>query len=132
MRESGFSITALYVGLNVLIAAVLGMAVTVRRARRQIPDGDGQDVPMRQAIRAHGNNAEYVPFVLVALAVLESLGASSPLLHGLGASLTLARLAHAQGMYRRPGSSVGRVAGATITWIVMLIAGGASVYYALV
>jgi uncharacterized membrane protein YecN with MAPEG domain len=35
-------------------------------------------------------------------------------------------------MYQKPGSSPGRVAGATITWLIMLIAGGANIYYALV
>ena len=127
----GFPITALYVGLNVLLAAGMGVAVTMSRARSEIPDGDGGSARMRQVIRAHGNNAEYVPLVLVALGALESLGASAALLHGLGSALTLARIAHAQGMYQKPGSSPGRVAGATITWLIMLIAGGANIYYAL-
>ena len=132
MIEAGFPTTALYVGLNVVIAAGLGITVTVARARHQIPDGDSGSAPLRQAIRAHANNAEYVPFVLIALGALESLGASPVLLHGLGGALTVARLAHAQGMYQRSGSSPGRVAGAMITWLVMLIAGGASLYHALV
>ncbi|HBA42281.1 MAG TPA: hypothetical protein DCZ07_04830, partial [Alphaproteobacteria bacterium] len=44
---------------------------------------------------------------------------------------TVGRLAHAIGLSGSSGRSLGRFIGTILTWLVMLVAGGLSVYYAL-
>ena len=112
-------ITTLYAGLNGLLALVLALRVTMVRAKKKIDIGDGGDGQLLQAIRVHGNNAEYLALILVLMALIEVLGAPVMALHVLGVALTLGRVLHAQGMYSTAGPSFGRVAGQMATWIVL-------------
>lgn len=112
-------ITVLYAGLNGLLALLLAINVTRNRARRKIDLGDGGNMELLQVIRAHGNNAEYVPLALVLMALIEMTGAPALALHVFGVLLTAGRLLHAQGLLARSGASVGRVAGQTATWLAL-------------
>lgn len=112
-------ITALYAGLNGLVALFLAVRVTMARVKKKIDIGDGGDQQMLQAIRVHGNNAEYLALILVLMALIEALGAPVMALHVLGIVLTLGRVLHAQGMYSNAGPSFGRGAGQMATWLVL-------------
>jgi len=115
-------ITALYAGLNALIMLALAIYVVRERMRAKVGIGDGGDPGLARSIRAHGNNIEYVPIVLLLVLLLE-LGGSSPwLVHALGLALTIGRAAHGVGLNQSEGPSVGRAVGVTATWGVMLIA----------
>ena len=85
--------------------------------------GEGGNELLIRRIRVHGNAIENIPIGLLLMLVLELNGSSPGVLHGLGASLTIGRLAHAQGLSGSPGTSVGRFVGTTITWLA--IAAGA-------
>ena len=111
--------SALYAGLNALIMLGLAAAIPPQRIKKQVGLGHGGDARLEQAIRAHGNNIEHVPMALLLIGLLELMAAPLWLLHGLGAGLTLARLAHAQGLYRTPLASPGRSIGTLLTWAVM-------------
>ena len=115
-------ITALYAGLNALLAIALSVNVVLSRARRKIDLGDGDNISLLQVIRAHANNAEYVPLALVLLALIEMTGAPPLALHIIGILLTLGRLLHAKGLLSKSGASVGRVAGQSATWLAILAA----------
>ncbi len=115
-------IAALYAGLNALLAIALSINVVMNRARRKIDLGDGGNMDLLQVIRAHGNNAEYLPLALLLLALIEMTGAPPFALHIIGILLTLGRLLHAQGLLSKPGASVGRVAGQSATWLALLAA----------
>jgi len=115
-----FLITALYAGINGLIALVLAARVTVNRARRKIDIGDGGDPAMQQVIRAHGNNAEYLALILVVMALVEVLGAPALALHVFGVGLTVGRLWHCVALSASPGVTVGRVVGQSLTWLALL------------
>ena len=112
---------ALYAALNVVIATLLGIQVTRTRAREKVDIlyGD-QNEAVIKAVRAHANNAEYVPLGLVVLLGLGLLGAAAWQVHALGVALTLGRVAHAQGMYASLSASPGRVVGQTLTWAANL------------
>ncbi|HEX9836792.1 MAG TPA: MAPEG family protein [Alphaproteobacteria bacterium] len=121
--------TAIYAGILLLIGLVLGALTTRARVKNSVLIGDGGKEPVIKAIRAHANFAEYVPLAVIGIGLAEMAGGPAWLVHGMGVVLVLARLAHAQGMYQTTALSPGRLAGATLTWIVYLVAGLASLYY---
>ena len=115
------AIVAFYAGLNALIVLALAALVVRQRFGTDTMFGAGGPV-MQQAIRAHGNAAEYVPIILLLLLLLALLGLSSLWLHLGGIALTLGRLLHAWGLLTNPGASFGRFAGTLLTWLAMIAA----------
>lgn len=114
------TVTALYTGLFLILLLALAASVVRRRLRGQVSLGDGGDTALRQAIRAHGNAAEYVPIVLISLGVLENMGTSAVLLHLYGGVFFLGRLLHAWGLAQPQGVSNARKGGILLSWLVML------------
>jgi uncharacterized membrane protein YecN with MAPEG domain len=108
-------ITALYAALCALIVLALAVRIMIMRFRSRTGIGDGGDSRLARAIRIHGNAIEYVPIALVLLLVAELDGARPALLHGCGIVLVVARIAHALGLVRSPGLSLGRGIGVTGT-----------------
>lgn len=91
-------VTALYAALNAIINIALAYRITVLRGRHKVSLGMGDVPELTVAIRAHANNAEYLPLALVLLLITELCGGSSMWLHLLGGGLLLARIAHALGL----------------------------------
>jgi uncharacterized membrane protein YecN with MAPEG domain len=114
-------ITTLYVAIHGLI--ILGMAVFVarRRGAAKISLGDGGNESLLAAMRVQGNYGEYAPIALMMILVLELMGGTPLLLHGLGIALTIGRLAHWQGLASSTGTSVGRAIGTSLTFLVILV-----------
>ena len=108
-------ITALYAALCAFIVLAFAVRIMVMRFRMRTGIGDGGDSRLARAIRIHGNAIEYVPIALVLLLVAELDGARPALLHGCGIVLVVARIAHALGLVRSPGLSLGRGIGVTGT-----------------
>ena len=115
-------IAGLYAALNAIIMLVLGMHVSRMRGKTKINLGDGGNPELLRAIRAHGNNTEYVPFALILMSLLALQQASVMLLHGLGLALTLGRIAHGLGLSRSAGLSLGRGLGTGLTYLTILLA----------
>lgn len=114
-------VTALYAGLNGLLAVFLAIRVSLHRAKERIDIGDGNNAALLQTIRVHANNAEYVALGLVLLLIVEMLGAPLAAVHVLGASMFVARVLHAQGLYSMSGPSFGRIVGQTVTWLMLAL-----------
>lgn len=121
-------ITALWTGLLGLLMLALAMQVVRARVTENVIFGDGGSVVMLQRIRVHANFTEYVPMGLLLLLVLELNGTSAMWLHGLGGSLFLARLLHAFGLATNTGTSPGRFVGTILTWLMLLVASGLTIY----
>lgn len=115
------TVTALYTALFLLLLLALATMVVSKRMRGRVAMGDGNQAPLQQAIRAHGNAAEYVPIVLIGLAVLENMGTSPAVLHVYGAAFFIARVAHAWGMAQKITTNNARKLGIVVTWLVMLL-----------
>jgi hypothetical protein len=113
-------IVSLYAGINGLIALALAVRVVRQRSKTGTSLGSGGHAALEQAIRVHGNFIEYVPLVLILLALLELDGTPALRLHVLGAGLTLGRILHAWGLSSKPGLSFGRSAGIALTWATLL------------
>jgi uncharacterized membrane protein YecN with MAPEG domain len=113
-------VTPLYAGILVLWFIVLSARV-VNIRRRGISFGDNGDRAITPVVRAQGNFAEYVPMALLMMAFLEANRFSIYWLHALGVALVVARLLHGLalsfGWQRRPG----RMAGAALTFIVLVV-----------
>ena len=117
-------ITMHYAGALALVFLVLSVRVVQGRTGKGRPSlGDGGDKDMLRRIRGHANFAEYVPLILVMMALLESRGVSALALHGLGGSLLAARIAHGVTFAFLENSPLGRTFGATVTLLVLLVAG---------
>ena len=112
-------ITLLYAGLCTLLVLVLALRVVLWRQKHQIGLGHGGDRELLKRVRAHGNAIENMPMALILLGGLELNGYPVVLIHGLGGTLLLARMAHAFGLSRNSGPSLGRVLGTMVTWLLL-------------
>jgi len=131
MLLTHMQVFALYAALNAAIILVLAVLVTRARRRHKVLLGDGSNPELLRAQRAHGNAVEYVPLVLILLLTLASLKASLIIIHVIGALLTFGRILHAIGLSRSSEASIGRAGGILLTWISLLIAIIACLFYAL-
>lgn len=118
-------ITALYAALLGLLFIFLSFRVSKHRLAGHVSLGDGDNPELAQAIRAHGNFAEYVPLALILLGLAEAQGAASGLvLHALGAGLLLGRVLHAWGISQPNAVHNARKLGIALTWGAILAASG--------
>lgn len=117
------SITSAYLGILGLLYAVLGLQVSRLRQGHQVLFGDGGNIKLRSAIRAHANFAEYVPIIVLMVAMLEMSGMPAVRVHLLMGALLVARLLHPLGMYVGPRTlrfQIYRVGGITLNWLVLV------------
>ncbi len=118
--------TALYIVLNAVIMIALAANVIRMRYRTRTRFGDSSNPEMLRAIRAHGNNTEYVPIALILLLLAHSLGGGLPLIHAIGLSLTVGRILHGIGFLARAhetptGHSYLRMVGMILTFFAILV-----------
>jgi uncharacterized protein len=119
------SVTGFYLGLLALIYAALALEVARLRRGNRVLFGDGENLKLRSAVRAHANFMEYVPIIALLVAILEMSGSSAIPVHVLMGALLVARLLHPLGMYSKPRTwqfSAGRVGGIVITISVLIAA----------
>ena len=117
------SITSAYLGILALLYLVLGLQVSRLRRGHRVLFGDGDNIKLRSAIRAHANFIEYVPIITLMVAMLEMSGLAAMWVHLLMGALLLSRLLHPLGMYAAPTTlqfRIGRVGGITITLVLLL------------
>lgn len=123
-------LVGLYAGLLALLGLVLAMRVVTMRARKEIGLGDRGDPTMLAAIRTFGNFAEYVPLALVLILLGAMSGIPVWAVHALGGGLLLGRLLHAVGVKPDQPVTVGRISGASITWLVIAASAVILIYFA--
>lgn len=122
-------ITLTIAGAAALLHVWLSLRVSRLRRPLKIGVGDGGNEVLLRRMRAHGNFAENMPLFLVLLGVVEMAVGKSLWLWAAGIVFVLARISHAFGM-DRPGANILRVAGITLTWLVLLGLGGFAIYLA--
>ena len=113
-------ITALYAGLLAIIAVVLGFRVGRLRLRTGISLYDGGDKALAVAVRQHANFIENVPLALLLMMLAELNVTRAPLLHGLGATLVVARILHPFGLeYDRMRTPLRGIGSALTTLVIV-------------
>ena len=89
-------ITAIYAAILTFVYVKLTLNVINLRRQNQVSLGDGGREDLQQAIRSHGNFAEYVPLGLVLLACLEANHIHWTIVLLLGGVFTTGRLYYAK------------------------------------
>ncbi|PKL96614.1 MAG: hypothetical protein CVV18_01060 [Gammaproteobacteria bacterium HGW-Gammaproteobacteria-8] len=121
-----------YAGLLGLVLIALSLQVVLLRRRHQVGIGSGQVQALERAIRVQANFTEYVPLALLLLILLGISGrVADAALHGLAGALLLGRILHAVGLSRSAGTSLNRVFGTLLTWLVLLSSALIAVFLAL-
>jgi uncharacterized membrane protein YecN with MAPEG domain len=120
-------VTPLYAGLLTLFFVLLSVRV-VNLRRRGILFGDNGEIGVTRIVRAQANFAEYVPLALLMMGFLEASRHSIYVLHALGIALVVARLLHGLALSFGWQPRTGRVAGAALTFAVLLIEAALCLY----
>jgi len=118
------TITALYAGLLALLLLFLGLRIPFLRARYKVSlgDGDGKAPQLLEAIRMHGNAAETIPIGLILLFLVDAMGYSLYLVHGIGIGLLLGRILHPIGLAGGGRHFWARGLGMVLTWLAIGVA----------
>lgn len=114
--------TPLYAVLLVPLYFILSTRVILYRRRNRVAYGDKSYPPFAAMIRAHGNFAEYVPIILMLMALAELNGVSPAALHLTGLILLAGRWMHGLGMAYRPKEFRWRVWGMWLTFTALALA----------
>ena len=122
MIDQSLQAVALWAGLNLGWTLLLALNVTRHRMKEGVSTGSGSSQPLDRAVRAHGNNIEYVPGAILSILILAALGYSPLVINLLGASLLVARFCHAHGIQQlEVDLPKTRVLGNVLTWALYLI-----------
>ena len=122
MIDQSLQAVALWAGLNLGWTLLLALNVTRHRMKEGVSTGSGNGQSLDRAVRAHGNNIEYVPGAILGILILAALGYSPLVINLLGASLLVARFCHAHGIQQlEVDLPKTRVLGNVLTWALYLI-----------
>lgn len=122
--------TPLYAGLLALWYLVLSYRIITMRMEGT-SFGDGGNPVLLRRIRAHGNFAEYVPFILILIGILELSHLPNIIVHGLGITLVIARLLHGYALSFRETFKFGRFWGTALTFLLLFVCGLLCIYQAI-
>ena len=75
------TVTPIYAGLLVMLFFILSARVIQRRISARISVGDGDDKDLRKRMRVQANCAEYAPFGILLLLIVELQGTPVWTLH---------------------------------------------------
>ena len=89
-------LTAIYAAILTFVYVKLTLNVINLRRQNEVSLGDGGREDLQQAIRSHGNFAEYVPLGLILLGCLEANHIHWTIVLLLGGVFTLGRLFYAK------------------------------------
>lgn len=114
-------VTPLYAAILAAVFLVLTARVVQLRNSTRVSLGDGGDISLQRAIRAHANFAEYVPLALLMLMILEASRFSIYLVHAIGVALVIARVLHGYALGFTREFRFGRFAGVALTVAVLVV-----------
>ncbi len=115
------TITPMYAGMLGIILLVLSIrVVAVVRAKGNVLYGDGGNPDFTTVMRGQANFVEYVPLILILIAMAEAGGTSSTWVHAMGGALVVGRVLHPFGLTNAPGINPLRFVGTNLTWITLL------------
>lgn len=93
-------ITTFYASTLALFFVWLSLNVIKLRRRFRVRLGDGDNAELLAAISAQSNAAQYIPFTLLIIALLEINNGHGMLVHLFGLMLLSGRIIHARGILK--------------------------------
>ncbi len=116
------NVTSIYAACLGILLFALSLNVIRLRWKHKVGIGEGKDnKDLRTGIRMHANFTEYVPTILLLLALAEISGSSDLVLHIIGACLLLGRILHPIGLFLSIGTSAPRALGMALTFTSLLV-----------
>ncbi|MGC1497985.1 MAG: MAPEG family protein [Sulfitobacter sp.] len=115
------TITPIYAALTAFIFLALSWRVIRYRRANLISLGDKGDKNLLKRMRAQANCAEYAPFAVVILLLVEMSGAPALAVHLLGIALVAGRALHAYGFASTPQLISLRQLGMLLTLLVIAL-----------
>ncbi|MFM2424226.1 MAG: hypothetical protein RLZZ70_617 [Candidatus Parcubacteria bacterium] len=112
-------ITTGILGLLFLVHTI--RVISARSAEGGPALGDGGSEAVERKIRTHGNFAEYIPFLLFVLFLLESVGVATLYLVVYATMLVLGRVIHAYGLLPVGGILWARIVGMIFTMTALAL-----------
>lgn len=113
-------ITPAYAALLALFYVYLCARVIKKRLRYQVAIGDGGEPALARAMRVQGNFADYVPFALLLVWMVETSSIPSIWVHVLCLLLLFGRLLHAFGVSQTKETLIYRQIGMVSTFTVLI------------
>lgn len=120
---SGFPlpVTAVFASLSALILIYLAFKIIRYRRGNMLAMGDGDNPQMARFIRGHSNAAEWMPIVLILMAVAEGLGLWRGLVVVVGLLYITGRILHAYHFTTDGARLSSRTYGMILTFMPMMI-----------
>ncbi len=110
---------ALWASLNLALMLILALNVFRWRVKENVVVGLSDSFGLERAMRAHGNNTEYVPSILFGLLLMALLGENPLYIHIGGGVLLLARILHAIGIQQSyTPVPLARASGNIVCWLL--------------
>ncbi|MDX5594732.1 MAPEG family protein [Pseudovibrio sp. SPO723] len=114
-------ITPIYAAILALFYVWLSMRVIQMRQKTRVSLGEGNSKQLLRRLRIHGNFAEYVPFALLLILLVELNEMPDWNVHALGGLLIVSRTLHFIGLSREKDVNAFRVLGMVGTFTVLLL-----------
>jgi uncharacterized membrane protein YecN with MAPEG domain len=114
-------ITPLYAAFLGIIFVFFSALVIKQRRKNKIAIGDGNNIALQKAIRAHGNFAEYTPFAIILVSFVELLDYHFILINSLMLAFTIGRIVHCYGVIKTKEDIRFRIFGMLMTFAVIIL-----------
>lgn len=124
-------ITPIYFAIFAIGLFALFLNVVRFRIKHKVSLGDGDNADIKCARAAHGNYVETVPFILIAMILLEMQGYGAAVIHFFGAAMIVSRTLHFVGLRGENNVGKGRFFGSLLFNILLIAAAKLLLYKAL-
>lgn len=114
-------ITTLYAAPLALLFLALWTLATKARAGSDLSIGHGDNMDLLLWVRRHGNFTEWVPMVLILMALAELNGVGAAWLHVAGLLLLTGRILHPIGLLADRAVTFGRIYGNSAPFAAVLV-----------
>jgi uncharacterized protein len=115
------TVTPVFAALLALVFVYLSVRTILKRRKAKVAVGDGGNVELQRAARAHANFIEYVPIALLVLTFLEMRAVGSYVMIGLCGLLLVGRCIHAFGISNPDENFTFRKTGMYMTFATLII-----------
>jgi uncharacterized membrane protein YecN with MAPEG domain len=115
------TLTAIYTVALVPVFLIVWINVTKTRAQMGVSIGNNDNIALHEKIRRHGNFIEWVPLLLILMALAEMRGGNTAALHLAGVLLVAGRVLHPVGLQAGHAGAPLRIIGSSAALLALLV-----------